>query len=161
VRLLARERVLNDVLIAVVVVSAASAVVWAVFFYACCATPRPPEPGKFDGTGLAFTLAFFFGLIGLASAAALPAEAEHGWRWGSLVLINLALQPALCWLLLMCGYNLGMGLAGRVAYGFRVVPPQGVAPGEYRKRCGTRVGLSALVLLMGGGLGFLLLWPLL
>ena len=72
----------------------------------------------------------------------------------------MAVQPILAWLVVVSGYMLILGIIGRVAIGFRIVPRPSMDPQEYKKERRSRICSGAFGLVLFGGIGAALLWPL-
>ncbi len=152
---------LDDVLFIVLVFSSFITVMFAaLFYYAGYAGSFRKVPGRFDGAGWAISCAFVFGLVGLACAAGISTTDGGLVRRVCLILINIALQPPLAFVVFVSGYIVMMGMAGRAAYGFRVESWQGAEPEEYRKKCRARVWSGTIVFLLSGAVAGVFLWPL-
>ena len=58
-------------------------------------------------------------------------------------------------------FVVAMGLAGRAAYGFRIVPLQSMLPHGYKVRCRSQLGWGLVILALDFGAAAVFLWPLL
>lgn len=107
--------------------------------------------------GLGFASFAGFGILAFVALAFGLERAGTRWAFIALVAVNLLMQP-LCLYLLAAGlYKLGMAMAGRVTYAWRIVPA-GTCPHEkYRSLKSFCVGQGVVGCLFSLALGWLCL----
>lgn len=89
-----------------------------------------PETHSFDG--YVFASFFLLGIVALVALAVGLGRVGGLWAAAALIAVNVLIQPVCLYLFAGAAYKLGMALAGRVVYAWRVVPFSELQPEEYR-----------------------------
>ncbi len=76
-----------------------------------------------------------FLLLGIGALVVLPAglgRAGGAWAAAGILAVNALVQPFCLYVFAASAYKLGMALAGRLVYAWRVVPRGEIPPAHYR-----------------------------